>query len=112
MNKNKVEFQGSNIVKNGRIVGRLEGDREVVYVCLYTSAVSESGEALWKHLPDAVARFKYNRPRTSAKHFIKWALQNFSQDEILNSIGFHLPYDQNRKAPLTWAEENGYKIAA
>ena len=87
----KVTFKARDIYQDGILVGELQGTRQEVWVVL-------------KEWP--VARFKYIKPTSSAKHFIKFLLTKFTPDQIIGAIGF----DGNEKeAPLTWAKSQGYQ---
>ena len=93
MARNKVTFTDGVIRVNGEHVG-------------YMSSGSEVWVDFWRDPNDKtkhrefVARFKYIKPRTKAKHFIKWALQNFTPAQVIDG--------GKASSPIEWAEANGY----
>lgn len=100
MAKNKVTFQEGDILVNGVKVGDMSSGSEV-WISLFSNAAEVAANPT-QVLPkrEFAGRFKYFKPRTRAKHFIKWALENFSNAEIIAVA--------KGGGPLNWAELNGY----
>ena len=95
MTKNKVTFADGTIFLNGAVVGRMSRGSEV-WVSFYRDYND-------KNLRDEfVARYKYVKPSTKAKHFVKWALKNFTPVQVLDGI-------KASGSPMEWAESQGYQ---
>ncbi len=93
MAKNKVTFTDGVISVNGQHVGYMSSGNEV-WVDFWRDPNNKVGYR------EFVARFKYVKPRTKAKHFVKWALQNFTPAEIIDG--------GKASSPIEWAESHGY----
>lgn len=113
MNKNKFEvaFENNHIYQDGICVGHFDGSPEL-YVLLYNpeirakaaADIARHGSPMWYHEAKVAARFKYSSPKQNAKHYLKWALSQFSIDEVLAKIEA-----QEHKCGTSWAQELGYK---
>jgi hypothetical protein len=90
-----IKFKGRDILQDGILVGELQGTTSEVWVVLFKGIAT----------PVAVGRFKYFRPMTSAKRFIKFLLGKFSPEEIAQAIGFD---GTEKEAPIVWAEKHGF----
>lgn len=96
MAKNKVTFIDGTIFLNGKVVGRMSGSSNEVWVTFYRDYDDKTQR------DEFVARYKYMKPRTNAKHFVKWALTHFTPVQVLDGI-------KANTSPMGWAEANGYK---
>ena len=93
MTKNKVTFVDGTILLNDAVVGRMSRGSEV-WVSFYRDYND-------KTLRDEfVARYKYVKPSTKAKHFVKWALRHFTPAQVIDGC--------KASSPMEWAESQGY----
>jgi len=89
---NKVTFNESIILVDGKEVGRIDGRGEV-YVLF-----NVEGEPR----PKVVARFKYRAAKASAKDWIKFILNRMTTTEVLAALADY------KETPYGLAEKFGY----
>lgn len=90
---NKVTFNESIILVDGKEVGRIDGRGEV-YVCFNVEGQS---------YPKAVARFKYRAAKASAKDWVKFILNRMTTAEVVAALAA-----DHRESPLGLAQKFGY----
>jgi hypothetical protein len=89
---NKVTFNDSIILVDGKEVGRIDGRGEV-YVCFNVEGQS---------YPKAVARFKYRAAKASAKDWVKFILNHMTTAEVVAALADY------KESPIGLAQKFGY----
>ena len=90
----KVKLTTDEIFQDGKLVGRFEGTRSEVWVVM-----EKQGEE--RMVP--VARFKYMKPKSSAKALVKAVLQNYPVEEFVSSV-----WGANSETPVGFLRDRGF----
>jgi hypothetical protein len=85
---NKVTFVETEIHVNGLPVGHMSSGREVWIELKVDGKYEFAG------------RFKYMKARTKAKRYIKWLLERFTPEQIIEGL--------KADSPMGFAESKGY----
>jgi hypothetical protein len=93
-NAYKVKLTADEIYQDGNLVGEFQGTRSEVWVVM-----NKEGEDRMV----AVARFKYLKPKTSAKALLKAVLQNYPAEEFVNAVT-----GRNSETPVGFLRDRGF----